>query len=127
MKEKEMLKLKNWAVVGTTQNKESFGYKMFKTLKDHGYKVYPVTPKYEEIDGIKAYKSIKDIPKEIDVVGFIVNPKVGLSIIEDVIDLGIKNIWMQPGTRDPKIVKKAVDNNINVTFSCVMNELSINK
>ena len=124
MKKKEMLKLKRWAVVGATQNKKAFGYQMFKTLKDNGYTVYPVTPKYEEIDGVKAYKSIKDITDEIDIVGFIVNPKVGFSIIEDVIDLGIKNIWMQPGTRDPQIVKKAVDNNVNVTFSCVMNELS---
>lgn len=123
MKSKEMLEKKSWAVVGATQNKEAFGYKMFKTLEKNGYTVYPVTPKYEEIDGVKSYKSIKDIPETIDVVGFIVNPKVGMSLIEDVIDLGIKNIWMQPGTRDPKIVKRAVDNNINVVLSCVMIEL----
>lgn len=123
MKSKEMLEYKRWAVVGATQNTEAFGYKMFKTLEKNGYKVYPVTPKYDDIDGIKTYKSIKDIQDTIDVVGFIVNPKVGMTLIEDVIDLGINNIWMQPGTRDTKIVKRAVDNNINVVLSCVMVEL----
>jgi hypothetical protein len=125
MKSKKMLALQKWAVVGATQKKDKFGYKMFKSLLDNGNLVYPVSPKYDEIDGIKAYKSLKDIPYDIDVVGFIVNPTVGLELIQDVIDLGIKNIWMQPGTRDPKIVKIAIDNDINVVFSCVMVELGV--
>ncbi len=123
MKSKKMLDLQKWAVVGATQKKDKFGYQMFKALLDNGNTVYPVSPKYEEIDGVKAYKSIKDIPEKIDVVGFIVNPEAGLKLIQDVIDLGIKNIWMQPGTRDPRIVKIATDNDINVVFSCVMVEL----
>lgn len=125
MKSKKMLNLQKWAVVGASQRKDKFGYKMFKALRDNGNIVYPVSPKYDEIDGIKAYKSIKDIPDDIDVVGFIVNPSVGLELIQDVMDLGIKNIWMQPGTRDPKIVKIANDNDINVVFSCVMVELGV--
>jgi hypothetical protein len=123
MKSKKMLNLQKWAVVGATQKKDKFGYQMFKALIDNGNTVYPVSPKYEEIDGVKAYKSIKDIPEKIDVVGFIVNPEAGLKLIQDVIDLGIKNIWMQPGTRDPRIVEIATDNDINVVFSCVMVEL----
>lgn len=125
MKSKKMLDLQKWAVVGATQRKNKFGYKMFKSLMDNGNIVYPVSPKYDEIDGIKTYKTIKDIPDNIDVVGFIVNPTVGLELIQDVIDLGIKNIWMQPGTRDPKIVKIATDNDINIVFSCVMVELGV--
>jgi hypothetical protein len=125
MKSKKMLDLQNWAVVGATKKKDKFGYKMFRSLLDNGNIVYPVSPKYDEIDGVKTYKSIKDIPGDIDVVGFIVNPTVGLELIQDVIDLGIKNIWMQPGTRDPEIVKIATDNDINVVFSCVMVELGV--
>ena len=125
MKSKKMLDLQKWDVVGATQRKNKFGYKMFKSLMDNGNIVYPVSPKYDEIDGIKTYKTIKDIPDNIDVVGFIVNPTVGLELIQDVIDLGIKNIWMQPGTRDPKIVKIATDNDINIVFSCVMVELGV--
>lgn len=125
MKSQKMLDLQKWAVVGATQKKNKFGYKMFKSLMDNGNIVYPVSPKYDEIDGIKTYKTIKDIPDDIDVVGFIVNPTVGLKLIQDVIDLGIKNIWMQPGTRDPEIVKIANDNDINIVFSCVMVELGV--
>ncbi len=125
MKSKKMLDLQKWAVVGATKKKDKFGYKMFRSLLDNGNIVYPVSLKYAEIDGVKTYKSIKDIPSDIDVVGFIVNPTVGLELIQDVIDLGIKNIWMQPGTRDPKIVKIATDNDINVIFSCVMVELGV--
>lgn len=124
MKAKEMLEYKKWAVVGATNNKESYGYKVFNKLRENNYTVYPVTPKFDEIDGVKTYKSIKDIPDNIEVVNFIVSPKIGISIIEDVIDLEIKNIWMQPGTRDPKIIEKATENDINVMLSCVLVELN---
>jgi predicted CoA-binding protein len=53
---KEMLEMKTWAVVGASENKEKFGWKIYKKLKDKGYKVFPVSPNYETIDGDKCYK-----------------------------------------------------------------------
>ncbi len=124
MKAKDMMSKKNWAVVGATQNQQAFGYKIFKALEKHGYNVYPVSPKYDEIDGVKAYKSLKDLPEKVDVVDFVVNPKVGLSVLDEVIEEGIESIFLQPGTRDPQIIKKATDNQVNVALSCVLVELN---
>jgi predicted CoA-binding protein len=126
MKAKEMLNMKKWAVVGATQNCEAFGYKIFKALQNHGYTVYPVSPKYDEIDGVKAYKSLKDVPEKVDVVDFVVNPKVGMSVLDEIIELGIENIFLQPGTRGPEIIKKAEENKVNVAQSCVLVELDEN-
>lgn len=123
MKAKDMLSLKNWAVVGATPNQDSFGYKIFKTLQDNNYNVYAVSPKYDEIDGVKTYKSLKDLPEKVDVVDFVVNPQIGMSVLDEVIEAGIENIFLQPGTRGPEIIQKAAENKINVVLSCVLVEL----
>ena len=123
MKPADMMKLKKWAVVGASQNPDAFGYKLYKALEKHGYTVYPVSPKYDEIDGVTAYKSLKDLPEKVDVVDFVVNPKIGKSVLDEVLDLGIENIFLQPGTRDPEIIKKAQENKVNVALSCVLVQL----
>jgi hypothetical protein len=85
--------------------------------------VYAVSPKYDEIDGVKTYKSLKDLPEKVDVVDFVVNPQIGMSVLDEVIEAGIENIFLQPGTRGPEIIQKAAENNINVVLSCVLVEL----
>jgi len=64
----ESIKLKNWAVVGASDNKDKFGYKIVKVLNDNDYNVFPINPRLEEVDGIKCYNSINDIAEKIDVL-----------------------------------------------------------
>ena len=106
---KEMLEKKNWAVVGVTEKKDRFGYKIWKILEEHNYIAHGVNPKYNEIDGKKIYSSIKDIPEKIDVVNMVVSPKFASGILDEAKELGIEYIFFQPGTYDQKIVKKARD------------------
>ena len=50
----KMLEKKVWAVVGVNENTEKYGNMIYKKLKRYGYKVYPVNPKYQEIEGKSA-------------------------------------------------------------------------
>lgn len=115
-----MLKEKVWAVVGATTDTEKFGYKIYKRLKEHGYKVYPVSPKYEEIDGDKAYKTLKELPEVPTVVDFVVNPKIGIHVIRECHELGIKNIWLQPGTVSDELLDYAKNNDMTTAEACVL-------
>lgn len=120
MTPQELMKKKIWAVVGATTDKERYGYKIYKELKDAGYKVYPISPKYDEIDGDKAYKSIRNLPEKPEVVDFVVNPKIGIGIVKECINLGVKNIWLQPGTVSDEILTLAKEKGINVVEACVL-------
>lgn len=102
-----MLDKKIWAVVGVTKNKDKFGYKIFKKLKNHGYETFGVNFKYKEVDGEKIYSSLKDIPKKVEVVNIVVPPKVTLKILDEIEELGIKYVWFQPGTFDEAVMEKA--------------------
>lgn len=103
----EMLDKKIWAVVGVTAKKDRYGYKIWKTLKKHGYTVYGVNPNYEEIEGEKIYHSLKDLPEKVDVVDMVVPPKHGIKTLDEAKELEIEYIFFQPGTYDDEMIEKS--------------------
>ncbi|NLU36981.1 MAG: CoA-binding protein [Clostridiales bacterium] len=116
----EMLKKKVWAVVGANSKPDKFGYKIYKKLKIHGYKVYPVNPGYDTVDGDKCYPSLKDLPEKPDVIDMVVNPQIGKGIIEEAAQLGVKYIWLQPGTHNQEIVELLEEKGLNYVKNCVL-------
>ena len=118
LKEKTM-KMKNWAVVGATTKKNRFGYKIVKKLNDNDYNVFPVNPKFEEVGGLKCYDQLSSIEAQIDVVDMVVNPKHGIKVMEEINKLGIKYVWLQPGTRSQEIRDFAAENDIELVENCI--------
>lgn len=117
------LEMKNWAVVGATDKKNKFGYKIYKKLKKHNYNVYPVNPNLENIDGDKCYADLASIPAKIEVVDMVVNPKIAIKIMKNIKAEGIEYVWLQPGTRSSQIRSFAKNNNINLIESCILRNL----
>lgn len=115
-----MLKKKTWAVVGATDDTSKYGYKIYKKLKQNDYTVYPINPNCESIEEDKVYNNLSELPTKPDVVNFVVNPKIGIKVLKECIQLGITNIWLQPGTVDSNIKTNAGENNINVVEDCVL-------
>lgn len=120
----EMLNEKKWAVVGAHPKPEKYGYKIYKKLLDHDYDVLAVNPVYDIIDGVKTYASLKDIKEEITCVNVVVNPERAMAVVKDVIDLGIKYIWFQPGAFNEEVIDFAEAAGLKVVFhACVLVEL----
>ena len=103
----EMLKMKSWVVVGVTANKDKYGYKIWKTLKQHNYNTFGVNPNYDEIEGEKIYHNLKNLPEKVEVLDMVVPPKIALSTLEEAKELGIEYIFFQPGTYNKEVVAKA--------------------
>lgn len=103
----EMLEKKNWAVVGVTEKKDRWGYKIWKKLKEHDYKTYGVSPNYEELEGDKIYSSVTEIPEKIDVLDMVVSPKIAMNILDEARASDIEYIFFQPGTYNDKVLEKA--------------------
>lgn len=121
----EMLKKKKWVVVGVTKDQDKFGYKIFKRLKDKGFLVYGVNPKYDEIDGEKIYKSILEIDDDIDCVSMVVSPKISLKVIDEIVKSKINYVWFQPGAFDEEVLDKSKQNKLEIVyFDCVYVDLA---
>lgn len=120
MKEDLMLAKKVWAVVGASENPEKFGYKIYNKLKSKGYTVYPVNPNYDTINGDKCYKDLSSLPEKPDVIDMVVAPKHGKKVIEEAAELGIRDIWLQPGTYDDELMKLIEEKGLNAVQACVL-------
>ena len=72
-----IMRPKTVAVIGASAEDGKIGNSVMKNLVNGGYKgqIYPIHPKAEEILGYKAYKSVKDVPGEIDVAVFAIPAK----------------------------------------------------
>jgi predicted CoA-binding protein len=120
----DMLDKKVWAVVGASANKEKFGYKVFKKLESAGYTVYPINPYCDRIDQAICYPSLSEVPQLPDVVNFVVPPAVGIKVIEEAGNLGIKRVWFQPGAESQDIIQKASEAGLSIVYDrCVLIEL----
>jgi len=114
MLEKFLDKKNVLAVAGASRDKNKYGYKIYKALLNIGYKVYPVNPNTKEIDGNPCYPSLMSVPKKPDVVITVVPPAITEKIVEEAKELGIKKVWMQPGSESEKAIKFCKQNNIEV-------------
>lgn len=94
-----------FAVVGVSQNRQKYGYEVFETLVTNGYRVYPINPKYEEVDGHRCYPSLDELPEKPDVVVTVVPPAVTEKVVQACARLGIQTVWMPPGSWSEQAVQ----------------------
>jgi acetyltransferase len=80
------------AVMGASNNKFSIGNRVVKNLIDFKFKggVYPINPKESEILGLKAYPSILDCPKPVDIVCIAVKSTLVPQMVDDCGKHGVK-------------------------------------
>lgn len=112
---------KNIAVAGVSRKKQKFGNTIYKEMVKKGYNVYPINPSLDEYEETKCFNDIASLPDEV--TGIIINtkPETTKSLIEDAINKGIKNIWLQQGSADMETISKLPENGTNIiTKECIM-------
>jgi acetyltransferase len=79
------------AIIGASTKELSIGNVIIKNLQEYGYKgqIYPINPNAPDIRGIKAYKSLDEIPGEVDLAHIIVPGKF---VPQTIVDCGRKGI-----------------------------------
>jgi predicted CoA-binding protein len=118
---KDFMALKKFAIIGATDNKKKYGHQILVNLKNRGYKVYPINPRLSEIEGVKCYSSLRELPEKVDVVDFVVPPQVTETVLRECRELGLSRIWLQPGSESEAAVEFCRENDLQVVHSvCVM-------
>ena len=88
-----LLNPKSVAIVGVSKNPSRIGGRLLKYLFKHGYKgsLYLVNPKYEDLNGVKCYPSISDIPVSIDCTLIAVPEKHVISVLSECADNNVRS------------------------------------
>lgn len=117
----KFLEPRKFAIAGASRNLKKFGGSIFKELKDNGFELYPINPNADEIQGVKCYKSVEDLPSDVDHL-FIVTPKYETEIVaRAAIKKGIQMIWIQQNSETPEAVKTIEEAGIPLIYKkCIM-------
>ncbi len=110
-----------WAVVGVSADPKKFGYRIFKAMRDAGYKVYGVNPNAQVVDGQTIYPSLQSLPERPEVVDVVVPPAVTEEIVRECARLGLSRVWLQPGAESGAAIRYCREHGIAVVYgACAM-------
>jgi predicted CoA-binding protein len=120
----EFLEKRNvFAVVGASRDNQKYGHQVYKDLRNAGYRVYPVNPNADKILGDKCYPNLESLPETPQVVDLVIPPKATNQVVKVCKKLGIKKVWMQPGSESEIALNFCKENNIQVVHGvCIMVE-----
>ena len=108
------------AVVGISANWYRPSYFAAKYMLDHGYRIFPVNPKYPEVLGRECYPAIADIPEPIDIVDCFRKPEEMVALAHQAIAKKAKVFWMQLGIRNDEAATIASEAGLDVVMNhCV--------
>lgn len=115
--------IKTIAIVGLSDKPDRPSYQVGKYLMDHGFKIFSVNPNIESVFGLKSFKSLKDIGESVDVVDIFRRSEFVGMIVDEVIEIGAKAVWMQEGVENVKAAVKARAAGLTVVMNmCMMKE-----
>lgn len=88
-----------------------------------GYRIIPVNPNEQTVLGEKAYSSLADVPDKIDLVDVFRRPEFVPEIVDEIIRLKIRAVWLQEGVVHQSAANKARDSGIFVVMDkCILKE-----
>ncbi|MBN2101250.1 MAG: CoA-binding protein [Candidatus Aenigmarchaeota archaeon] len=102
------------AIIGASPNPDKYSYKIYIKLKNSGFSLLLINPNHDSIEGDKCYPSLESLPKIPDVVITFVPPIITEGIVAECKELGIKKVWMQPGSESEKAIVFCEENGIEV-------------
>ena len=117
---REILKLKNIAVVGMSPKQKRPSHYVAMYLKENGYTIYPVNPGHDKIAGMDCYPDLESIPDSIDVVDIFRRSEFAPLIVDSTIAIGAKAVWMQDTVIHEEAGKKAEDAGLLVVMDDCM-------
>lgn len=108
----------NVAVIGASADRSKYGNKAVRAYLNRGDHVFPVHPREAEIEGQRVYRSILDIPVDVDVTLVYLPPQVTVRVLDEIAEKGTKQLFLNPGSEDPAAVARAKALGLDPILAC---------
>jgi len=110
--------MKTVAIIGASSNREKWGNKAVRAFAQQGYTVYPVNPNEPEIEGLKTYASIKDVPVRPQTISVYVPPQRLVGLLPDIAARGCDELFLNPGTESSEVLAGCGRLGLNAIQAC---------
>jgi predicted CoA-binding protein len=108
------------AVVGLSAQWHRPSYFAAKYMRDHGYRIFPVNPRYDEVLGQRCYPDLRSVPEPIDIVDCFRKAEEIPAIADAAVAVGAKVLWMQLGIVNDEAAQRASAAGLDVVMNrCV--------
>jgi predicted CoA-binding protein len=117
----DFMSQRSLAVVGVSRTGKKFGNTIYKTLKQHGYKVFPLHPEAKAVEGDPCYPSFRALPEKVGGVVICVPPNQTEQVLPQVLEAGIKRVWLQQGSESFTAIRYCEKNGLAAVYGqCIM-------
>lgn len=114
------------AIIGASKDRNKYGNKAVRAYLTRGFTVYPINPREDDIEGLKVYRSILDIPGPVDKVSLYVPPEIGIKLLDEIVQKGVKEVFINPGAESEELLKKVEELGLNWVIACSIRAIGIN-
>ena len=108
------------AVVGASADRSKFGNKAVRAYVRQGWTVYPVHPKLAEIEGLRAYASVKELPDGVQRIALYLPPEVGMTVLPDLLRFKTAELFVNPGADSEKLIDRAQELGLEPIQACAI-------
>jgi predicted CoA-binding protein len=109
---------KTVAVVGASSDRNKFGNKALRAFQAEGHNVIPINPNEAEVEGMKSYPSVLDVPGPIDMATVYVQPHIAMQLLDEFEQKRIPEVWINPGAETDEMIATARKRKTKVIFAC---------
>ncbi|CAN5568838.1 CoA-binding protein [soil metagenome] len=108
------------AVLGATPKSDRYAYRAMQMLREFGHRAIPVNPAFDEVLGEPCYKSIADIPEQVQTVTVYLGKQRSDPLIDAIIAAQPQRIIMNPGAENDDLAAKAEAAGIEPIYDCTL-------
>jgi uncharacterized protein len=108
----------NVAIIGASNDRSKFGNKAVRSYRAHGHRVFPVNLHEEKIEGEPVYRSIRDIPADLDATLVYVPPQTTLTLLDEIASKGPGQLYLNPGSENAAVIERAADLGLEPILAC---------
>jgi uncharacterized protein len=106
------------AVIGASSNRNKFGNRALRAYERQGFTVLAINPNEAEVEGHRTYRSVLDVPGPIDMATVYVPGRIGVTVMEQIAEKRIPEVWLNPGADTDEVVAKAKELGLNTIQAC---------
>jgi uncharacterized protein len=108
----------NVAIIGASNQRDKFGNKAVRAYVAHGHFVFPVNLRERIIEGLPVFRSILDIPAQLDTTLVYVPPEVTLKLLPAIARKGPGALYLNPGSEDDAVIARASELGLKPILAC---------
>lgn len=117
---------KTVAILGASADRTKFGNKSVRAHLALGYDVYPINPRGGQIEELKVYERLSEVPVErFDRISLYLPPKVTLTLLDEIAEKGCDEFFLNPGSESDEVLERANQLGLEPIQACSIVDLGV--